>query len=242
VLEARDRVVAGELGAIRKILVEYVQGWLATPIEREGQRQASWRLDPKQAGASSCMGDIGVHAFQIAESVSGLRATELCSVLDRHVPGRTLDDDGTVLLRYGNGASGVLAASQIAVGEENALTLRVYGEKGALAWRQEEPNTLWLNYLDRPGERVRTGLGYLGAAAKRNTRLPSGHPEGYVEAFANLYRNFAASVRAHAAGEPPANEHRIPGIADALRGMAFIETAVAASGSDRKWHALPNVG
>jgi predicted dehydrogenase len=242
VLEARARVAAGGLGRVRKVLVEYTQGWLAEPIERDGHPQASWRLDPERAGASSCIGDIGVHAFQLVEHVTGLRVTDICAALNRTVPDRKLDDDGTVLLRFDNGAHGVLAASQICVGDENALRLRVYGDRAALEWRQEEPNTLWLKYPDRPAERVRAGCGYLGDAALANTRVPPGHPEGYIEAFANLYRNFAANLRASEAGEALPEGRAVPGIADALRGMAFIETAVAASASDRKWHPLPDSG
>jgi predicted dehydrogenase len=238
--EARARVAAGELGRVRKVLVEYNQGWLAEPIEREGQKQAVWRTDPSRAGRAGCMGDIGVHAFQLAEHVTGRAVTKLCAALHRTVDGRVLDDDGTVLLHFDGGAHGVLTASQIAVGEENDLRLRIYGERAGLDWRQEEPNTLWIKWRDRPAERLRAGGGYLGAAAQAATRLPAGHPEGYIEAFANLYRDFAAQVRVFSGGEPPCPpRHIVPGIDAAVRGMAFIETVVEASLSNDKWHAFP---
>ncbi len=240
VKEARDRVTRGELGRIRRVVVEYPQGWLAGREEDEDNKQAAWRLDPKQAGVSSCMGDIGVHAANLAEYVTGLRISQLCADLTAHVPGRELDDDGAMLLRFDNGARGVLMASQVSVGEENALTIRVYGEQGGLEWSQQQPNTLWLKWSDRPTEMLRTGGGYLGAAARDNTRTPAGHPEGYLEAFANIYMAFAGQVRAREDGtEPDSRALDCPGVAEAIRGMAFIELAVAASNSDVKWHAFP---
>jgi len=243
VVEAAERIRVGMLGTIRKVIVEYTQGWLAEPIERSGQKQATWRLDPTRAGASGCMADIGVHAFQLAEHVTGLCVTEICAELNRVVAGRALDDDGTALLRFDNGANGVLVASQICTGEENDLTLRVYGDKASLEWRQQEPNSLWLRPLGAPAQLLRSGGPGLGAAAQAHSRLPSGHPEGYIEAFANVYRNFAAQVRAHAAGARTTSGAAlpVPGIAAALRGMAFIETVVAASRSAQKWHAFPEV-
>jgi predicted dehydrogenase len=240
IAEAAERVRSGELGTVRKIIVEYTQGWLAEPIERSGQKQAHWRADPKQAGPSGCMGDIGVHAFQLAELVSNLRTTELCADLNRMVPGRTLDDDGTVLLRFDNGATGVLVASQICTGDENDLRLRVYGDVASLEWRQQEPNTLHLKPARAPVQQLRTGGPGLSAAARALTRLPAGHPEGYLEAFANVYRAFAAQVRGGGSGA--AVEPSVPGIATALRGMAFVDAVVAASGSREKWHAFPEVG
>jgi predicted dehydrogenase len=240
VKEARARVAAGELGIVRKIVVEYPQGWLADRQEEKGNKQAVWRLDPDRAGVSSCMGDIGVHAANLAEYVSGLKITSICSDLTAFVPGRTLDDDGAVLLRFDNGARGILHASQVSVGEENALGIRVYGDKGGLEWRQQEPNTLWLKWADRPTEMLRSGGSYLGALAAANTRTPMGHPEGYLEAFANIYMAFAGQIRAWEAGQQPAARAAdCPGIEEAIRGMAFIELAVAASASDIKWHALP---
>jgi predicted dehydrogenase len=242
IVEAAERVRAGQLGTIRKVLVEYTQGWLAEPIERRGQKQAIWRLDPKRAGLSSCMGDIGVHAFHLAELVTGLRTTELCADLNSIVPGRELDDDGAAFLRFDNGARGVLIASQICTGEENDLRLRIYGDAGGLDWRQQEPNSLWLKAANKPIELVRSGGPALSAAARAHSRLPAGHPEGYLEAFANVYRHFAAQVRAHGGnrnGDPA--PRAVPGIKAALRGMAFIETVVAASKSPQKWHAFPHI-
>ncbi len=240
VKEARTRVAAGELGRIRKVVVEYAQGWLATREEDADNKQAAWRLDPSKAGISSCMGDIGVHAANLAEYVSGLRISELCADLNAFVDGRSLDDDGSVLLRFDGGVRGVLMASQISVGEENDLRIRVYGEKGGLEWSQQEPNTLWLKWHDRPTEMLRTGQGYLGEMARLNTRTPGGHPEGYLEAFANLYMAFAGKVRAFESGtEPDARSSDLPDIDAAVRGMTFIELAVAAGRSDTKWHQFP---
>lgn len=239
VKEARARVAAGELGRVRKVVVEYAQGWLATRAEDGDNKQAAWRLDPSRAGASCCMGDIGVHAANLAEYVTGLKISAVCAELAAVVPGRTLDDDGAVLLRFDNGARGVLLASQISVGEENALRIAVYGERGGLEWRQQEPNTLWLKWPDRPTQMLRAGGRYLGALAAANTRTPMGHPEGYLEAFANLYLAFAGQIRAHEKGEPAtARAADCPGIDAALRGMAFIERVVAASASDTKWHTV----
>lgn len=239
VKEARTRVASGELGVIRKIVVEYPQGWLADRQEDTDNKQAAWRLDPARAGASSCMGDIGVHAADLAEYVSGLKISAICSDLTAFVTGRTLDDDGAVLLRFDNGARGVLHASQVSVGEENAISIRVYGEKGSLQWQQQEPNTLWLKWPDRPAEMLRTAGAYLGGLASVNTRTPMGHPEGYLEAFANIYMAFAGQIRARAAGQvPDARSADCPGIEQAIRGMTFIELAVAASASDIKWHTF----
>lgn len=239
VKEARQRIAAGQLGNVRKIVVEYPQGWLADRVEESDNKQAAWRLDPARGGASGCMGDIGVHAANLAEYVSGLRITELCADLAAVVPGRALDDDGAMLLRFDNGARGVLSASQVSVGEENALSVRVYGERGGLEWRQQEPNTLWLKWPDRPTEMLRTGGAYLGALAAANTRIPMGHPEGYLEAFANIYQAFAGQVRAREAGRAPDTRAAdCPGIEAAIRGMRFIELAVAASASNTKWHTF----
>ncbi|MEH6588362.1 MAG: Gfo/Idh/MocA family oxidoreductase [Halioglobus sp.] len=237
VKEARERIAQGELGKVRKVVVEYPQGWLADRQEDGDNKQAAWRLDPAQAGISSCMGDIGVHAANLAEYVSGLKISELCADLSAFVEGRELDDDGSILLRFEQGAKGLLFASQVCVGEENAITVRVYGEKGGLEWRQQEPNTLWLKWSDRPTQMLRTGGDYLGALAKANTRTPMGHPEGYLEAFANLYMAFASKIRALEAGqEDDLRGNDCPGIEEAVRGMRFIELAVAASDSDTKWH------
>jgi predicted dehydrogenase len=239
VKEARERIQSGELGRIRRVVVEYPQGWLADRQEDEDNKQAAWRLDPARAGVSSCMGDIGVHAANLAEYVTGQKIIELCADLSAFVEGRELDDDGSILLRFDGGAKGILFASQLCVGEENALNIRVYGDKGGLEWHQQEPNTLWLKWADRPAEMLRTGAGYLGPLAAANTRTPGGHPEGYLEAFANLYMAFAGLVRARERGVAPDERAAdCPGIEEAVRGMTFIELAVAASASDTKWHAF----
>lgn len=232
--QARELVASGALGTVRKIIVEYIQGWLAAPLERSAP---VWRLDPRKAGVSCCMGDIGVHAFNLAEYVSGLYATRLSAELSSIVNGRSLDDDGTVLMHFDNGARGTLLASQICTGEENNLRLRVYGDKASLDWSQMEPNSLWLRHASKPVELFRAGTGYMGSAAQAFTRVPAGHPEGYIEAFANLYRNFAAQIRAHGTGALVA--HEAPGIRAALRGMAFIETVVRSDAADNVWLDLP---
>lgn len=239
VKEARDIVRSGRLGAIRKVVVEYPQGWLATRLEETGQKQAGWRTDPARSGAAGCLGDIGTHAENLAEYITGLRIKELAADLTAFVEGRKLDDDANLLLRFEGGAKGVLHASQISVGEENNLNIRAYGEKGGLEWHQQEPNTLLLKWSDRPTEVLRTGQGGLGAAAKANTRIPSGHPEGYLEGFANIYRNFAAHLRAVLAGEnPDPLSLDYPTIADGIRGMAFIEAAVESSKHNARWTRL----
>jgi predicted dehydrogenase len=240
VKEARARIAAGDLGKIRKVVVEYPQGWLAGREEDADNKQAAWRLDPKQAGVSSCMGDIGVHAANLAEYISGARISEICADLTSFVEGRALDDDGSVLLRFDNGAKGVLTASQVSVGEENALKIRAYGEQGGLEWSQQEPNTLWLKWPDRPTEMLRAGGGYLGSSAATNTRTPMGHPEGYLEAFANIYMAFAGRIRAFDDGrKDDSRADDCPGIEEAVRGMTFIELAVSAGASDVKWHPFP---
>ena len=239
VKEARHMVRSGAIGAVRKVVVEYPQGWLASLIESEGQKQASWRTDPARAGASSCMGDIGTHAENLMEYITGLTIAELCADLTTMVEGRQLEDDGNVLVRLDNGARGVLYASQISAGEENPLTIRIYGELAGLEWRQEEPNTLTVKWGDRHREVRRTGVGELSAASAAHTRLPAGHPEGFVEAFANLYRNYALALQARLAGEQPAPEHMdFPTVHDGVRGMAFITACVVSSASDQKWTKL----
>lgn len=235
VKEARGRVLRGDLGKIRRIYVEYPQGWLYEDCS-DTNKQAAWRVDPKRSGKAGCMGDIGTHAFNLAEYVTGLKAVEICAELNTFVPGRLLDDDGAALIRYEGGARGVLTASQVAVGIENNLNIRVYGEKGGLEWRQEEPNTLILRWPDRPAEILRTSNGYLSNAAAHNTRTPAGHPEGYLEAFANLYRNFAASLRAIREGKTPdPDDLDFPSVEEGVRGMQFIETVVEAGSSQAKW-------
>lgn len=235
VKEARERVRSGSLGNIRKVVVEYPQGWLAGPQEKKGQKQADWRTDPKRAGASCCMGDIGTHAENLAEYITGLRIVELCADLTVFVPGRKLDDDGSVLLRFDGGARGVLMASQISIGEENALRIRVYGDKGGLEWRQEEPNSLTMKWPDRPREIIRAGTGQLSSAAASACRLPSGHPEGFLEAFANVYRAFSDALDDHLAGRRGrAAGYDFPDVHDGVRGMAFID-AVVKSSRKRSW-------
>lgn len=226
--EARVRVARGDFGAIRLVQVEYLQGWLSLPIDTAGNRQAEWRTDPARAGMGGCLGDIGTHAFQLAEHVSGLSVEAVSADVATHVPGRRLDDDVAALLHFAGGARGVLKASQVAAGEENGLRLRIHGERGGLEWAQMEPNTLTLRWLDRPAEIVRTGGPGLSDGIAALTRTPAGHPEGYIEAFANLYRGFAGAVR----GE---GDRRFPGVADGLRTMRFIQAVIANARGDRKW-------
>ena len=237
VKEARERVRRGDFGKIRKVFVEYPQGWLSSKLEDAGNAQASWRTDPKRSGKAGCMGDIGTHAHHLAEYVTGLKTVEICAELNIFVPGRLLDDDGAAFLRFDNGAKGVLVATQIAAGEENNIRLRVYGDKGGLEWHQHEPNTLFLKWSDRPAEIVRVGNGYMSAIAQHNTRTPGGHPEGYLEAFANIYRNFSLTVRAKMNGETLKAEWLdFPTVEDGIRGMQFIDTVVEAGYNDQqKW-------
>lgn len=237
VREARALVTSGELGPLRRVSCEYLQGWLAGPAEASGNKQAEWRTDPDRAGAAGCFGDIGTHAQNLLEFVTGERIEAVLADVTAWVPGRALDDDGNVLLRLSGGGRGVLSASQIAVGEENALTLRVYGEKGGLEWRQMEPNTLALKWPDRNVTLRRTGGAEVSAAGVEATRLPAGHPEGYLEAFAVLYRNFARALRARNAGEQPILD--FPGIADGMRGMRFIDTVVKSASAGGQWLSLP---
>ncbi len=241
VKQAREMVASGKLGKIRKVVVEYPQGWLATRLEESGQKQAAWRTDPKRSGAAGCIGDIGTHAENLAEYITGLQISELAADLTAFVKGRKLDDDGNVLLRFKGGAKGVLHSSQISVGEENNLNLRVYGELGGLEWHQREPNTMLLKWLDQPMQVYRTGMGYLGNAAKAGTRTPAAHPEGYLEAFANIYKNFANHIRARLdrrkldAADPALD---YPRIEDGIRGMAFIEAVVKSSKGNARWTKL----
>lgn len=240
VKQARHMAQSGALGKIRKIFVEYPQGWLSKLSEREGNSQAAWRTDPKKSGKAGAMGDIGTHAAHLAEYISGLKITRLCADLNIVVEGRALDDDGAVLLKFDNGASGVLIATQVAAGEENALKIRVYGEKGGLEWHQHEPNTLLVRWLDQPTQILRAGGNYggvLSSFATHNCRTPGGHPEGYLEAFGNIYRNFALTLSAKLDGTTPTKEMLdFPGVEDGIRGMAFIENVVASANSENKWH------
>lgn len=239
VKQAREMVQNGELGKIRKVVAEYPQGWLATPIEQEDQKQAAWRTDPTRSGAAGCMGDIGTHAENLAEYITGLKIKELAADLTAFVDGRLLDDDGNILLRFKGGAKGLLHASQISAGEENGLNIRIYGEKGGLEWHQLEPNTLLVKHLDAPTQIYRTGGTYLGEAATAHSRTPAGHPEGYLEAFANIYRNFAADIAADLSGSTaPAHAKDYPSIQDGIRGMAFIEAVVKSSQNNAAWTPL----
>jgi len=232
VKQAKAMIRKGELGAIRKVVVEYPQGWLSTLLEADASaKQAIWRTDPNQSGAAGSMGDIGTHAENLAEYITGLKISEMCADLSIFVPGRKLDDDGNVLLHFENGAKGVLHASQICNGEENNLNIRVYGEKGGIAWRQMEPNTLTVMYQDKPSTIYRTGWAGLEREAIAHTRIPAGHPEGYLEAFANIYRNFAFCIQARLSGEEVDPLYTdFPSIEDGLRGMNFVEKVVASKG------------
>jgi predicted dehydrogenase len=227
VREARARVAAGELGALRRIQCEYLQGWLAGAIDGEN-KQANWRTDPARAGAAGCFGDIGSHAENLVRFVSGLAIDRVSADLSTFVPGRRLDDDGNVLLRFSGGAKGVLSASQVAVGEENALSLRIYGERGSLCWAQQEPNSLLLRLHGQPMQTLRTGIGGMAMSSVAATRLPPGHPEGFLEAFANLYRNFHADIR----GESGA---LYPRLEDGVRGMRFLDCVVRSSREGGLW-------
>jgi predicted dehydrogenase len=240
VKQAKQMISEGALGKVRKVYVEYAQGWLSKLSEREGNAQAAWRTDPKKSGKAGCMGDIGTHAAHLAEYVSGAKISQLCADLNIVVEGRGLDDDGGVLLKFDNGASGVLIATQVAAGEENALRLRIYGEKGGIEWAQQEPNTLLMKWLDAPTQVFRAGAGYtnhLSSFATQNCRTPGGHPEGYLEAFGNIYRNFALSLLAKQEGKEPSKENAdYPRVEEGVRMMAFIDNVVASSQSDKKWY------
>ena len=241
VKEARELIRTGALGSIRRVIVEYIQGWLAERLETQGNKQAIWRTDPRFSGSAGCMGDIGTHGENLLEYVTGLEIDSLCADLTTFVPGRLLEDDGNVLLRFSNGARGALLASQIAVGEENGLKLRVYGERAGLEWAQTDPNSLVVRWPDRPFEVRRTGGPGVSEAATAATRLPAGHPEGFLEAFALLYRNFAAALEARLAGRDPTSEELdFPTIDDGVRGMAFIDAVVDSSKRGGVWTDFPN--
>ena len=238
VKEAKARIAKGELGKLRRVYVEYTQGWLSERIELLGGNNAGWRTDPKRSGKAGCIGDIGTHAWHLSEYITGLKVKELCADLKAFVPGRPIDDDGAAFLRYENDVTGVLTATQIGTGEANNIRIRVYGEKGGLEWRQMEPNTLTLKWRDRPTEILNIGNnGYLTPEALWNTRTPAGHPEGFIEAFANIYRNFSLTVRAIKNGETPSGDCLdFPTVYDGVRGMQFIETMVEAGYNDNvKW-------
>ena len=234
VKEARDWVRKGKLGEIRKVVVEYSQEWLATKLESTGQKQASWRTDPRRAGQAGCIGDIGTHAENLARYITGLEIESLCAEFTTFVPGRKLEDDGNILIRYRGGARGLLIISQISVGEENNLHIRIYGTKASIDWSQENPNSLRLNLPGRPALKLSRGNEYLSKTAAANTWLPPGHPDGFIEAFANVYRQAAKAIREEVTGKK-VKPYDFPGIDDGLYGMAFIETAVKSAASKRKW-------
>ncbi len=236
VKQARHIIESGQLGKIRKVIVEYPQGWLSDLVEATDNKQASWRTDPKRSGIAGAMGDIGTHAENLAEYITGLKIEKLCADISIMVDGRLLDDDGSVLLRFDNGARGVLTASQICNGEENNLNIRVYGEKGGLQWHQMEPNTLLVKMQNNPTQVLRTGVGELSAAANAHTRIPAGHPEGYLEAFANIYRNVAICILARANGTTPDPIYTdYPTVDDGVRGMEFIYKVIESGKMEEKW-------
>lgn len=236
VKEARQQIASGKFGKIRKVYVEYPQGWLSTYLEGTEQKQASWRTDPAKSGIAGAMGDIGTHAFNLAEYITGLKVVKICADVNSVVDGRKLDDDGAVFLKFENGASGVLLATQVAAGEENNIKIRVFGEKGGIEWKQEDANSLLVKWLDKPTEIWRTGTGYVSSFASHNTRVPAGHPEGYLEAFANHYRNFALCVKARMNGTASKQEWKdFPGIEEGVRGMLFIEKVIESGRSNKKW-------
>lgn len=239
VKQARQMVKSGQLGKIRKVYAEYPQGWLSTLLEGTGNMQASWRTDPKQSGMGGAIGDIGTHAANLAEYIMGTEITEICAMLNTVVKGRRLDDDASMLLKFSNGASGILMATQVAAGEENNLNIRIYGEKGGLEWKQQDPNTMVVKWLDRPMEVYRTGQAYMSDEAKAFTRTPAGHPEGYLEAFANIYRAFSKAVRDYKPGKKinPA-KYDFPDVEDGVRGMNFVQTVVKSANSNTKWIKL----
>ncbi|HEY9489133.1 MAG TPA: Gfo/Idh/MocA family oxidoreductase [Chryseosolibacter sp.] len=239
VKQARQMVATGQLGKVRKVFVEYPQGWLSTLLEGTGNMQASWRTNPKYSGMGGAIGDIGTHAANLAEYITGAKITDICTMLNSVVKGRKIDDDASMLIRFDNGASGILMATQVAAGEENNLNIRVYGEKGGLEWQQHDPNTMVVKWLDRPTEILRTGQGYLSDQAKAFTRTPAGHPEGFLEAFANIYRAFTRAVHDYKPGKKiNTSKYDFPDVEDGVRGMNFVKTAIKSSQSTRKWTAL----
>jgi predicted dehydrogenase len=242
VKQAKYIVEQGMLGSIRKVIVEYSQGWMATSIETTGNQQASWRTDPKKAGKSGSIGDIGVHAQNLAEYITGQNICEVCADLTTFVQGRKLEDDASMFIHFDKGAKGILTSSQISVGEENNLTIKVYGEKGGIEWHQQEPNSLVLNLLGKPMQIIRAGdTNNLCPQAIKNTRLPSGHPEGLIEAFANIYKNFAEAVRAKKQGlKIQSNDFDLASVHDGLKEMLFIDAVIESSQSNEKWIKLKN--
>ncbi len=241
VKQARELVRSGFLGDIRKVVAEYPQGWLSTLLEKTGQKQAGWRTDPKRSGAAGCIGDIGTHAENLTRYITGLHIDSLCADLSTFVKGRALDDDGNILVRFKGGAKGIIHSSQISVGDENNLNIRVYGTKAALEWHQEHPNELVVKFPDQPRQIWRRGNGYVSGAASRVTRIPAGHPEGYLEAFGNIYREAFRAISAEVKGEPLPKDLDFPTIDDGVEGMVFIETTVKSSRAGAKWVKFPKL-
>ena len=239
VKQARELVRSGFLGEIRKVVAEYPQGWLSTFLEKTGQKQAGWRTDPKRSGAAGCIGDIGTHAENLTRYVTGLHIDSLCADLSTFVKGRKLDDDGNILVRFRGGAKGIIHSSQISVGDENNLNIRVYGTKAAIEWHQEHPNELVVKFPDQPRQVWRRGNGYVSPVAGRFTRIPAGHPEGYLEAFGNIYRDIFRAIEAEVSGKKLPKDLDFPTIADGVEGMAFIETAVKSSNLGARWVKFP---
>ena len=236
VKQAKAMIAKGKIGEIRKVVVEYPQGWLSTNLEASNQKQAAWRTDPTRSGVGGSVGDIGTHAENLAEYITGLKITKLCADVNTFVNGRLLDDDVNVLLEFENGAKGILFCTQIAAGEENNLRIRVYGEKAGLDWNQQEPNSLIVRWLDKSMEVQRTGVGKQYPSVEAHIRIPAGHPEGYLEAFANIYRNFAYCVQARIAGKKPKAIYTdFPTVEDGVRGMQFIERVITSGKSKNKW-------
>lgn len=236
VKEARNFVKSGKLGKVRKVFVEYPQGWLSKALEKTGNMQASWRTDPKQSGMGGAIGDIGTHAANLAEYITDSTISEVCTMLNAVVPGRMLDDDSSMLVKFDTGATGILLATQVAAGEENNLSIRVFGEKGGIEWRQEEPNSLVVKWLDKPKEILRAGWSYLSDDAKAFIRVPAGHPEGYLEAFANIYRAFTKAMRDYKPGKKINPEkYDFPGVDHGVHGMTFVSTVVKSATSNKKW-------
>ena len=234
--QAREMCQSGVFGKIRKVVVEYPQGWLSTPLEQTGQQQATWRTDPKRSGKAGSVGDIGTHAENLAETITGLKITELSADVTTFVENRLLDDDANVLVRFDNGAKGVLHCSQISAGEENAINIRVYGELGGIQWHQHDPNTMYVKWLEKPMEVYRTGQGYMGESSVAHTRTPAGHPEGYLEAFANIYRNFAKVVQARIDGKEADKVFQdFPTVEEGVRGMKFIDAVIASGENNAAW-------
>ena len=242
VRQAREMIGDGALGDIRVVQVEYPQDWLSTDLETSGQKQAAWRTDPKQAGSGGSIGDIGTHAFHLTEFVTGLEVTSLLADLHAFVPGRQLDDNAQMLLRFSNGARGSLWASQVAVGHENGLRIRVYGEQASLEWFQEQPNQLRYSVLGETPRVITRGCSAAGDSANAVTRIPGGHPEGFLEAFANLYRDFADQIQARKNQQAtPDNANLMPSVTDGLKGVEFVEKAVASSANGGIWQSLESL-